>query len=83
MKIDFSDIEKTLRKLEQSVQNSNTPYSIRKSIHGYAVAVKQDTQDVLHLVEGSEINEKNVKRIVNILNTIHQERKTRTRKKKE
>lgn len=45
-------------------------YAVRRSIHGYAVAITRGVVDVLQLVEGSERNEQEVAAMVARLNAI-------------
>jgi len=43
-------------------------YSVRRDIHGFAVAIQLEDFDVLHLVQGSDRNERLVDSIVVLLN---------------
>jgi hypothetical protein len=44
------------------------PYTISRTIHGFARAIERDGRDVLHLDVGTVRNEENIEQVVRELN---------------
>lgn len=43
-------------------------FKVERDIYNYACAISENGQWVIHLKEGTEFNENNIDRIVNLLN---------------